>query len=85
MEVPMKRGLFWILMVVLALAGAKWANAQVVAIRPVTPTVLTGGDFGFRVEADKGGTPVGELVVKVNGVWVPAELIAPVPKRISAK
>ena len=77
----MRRRIFWILMAVVVLAGATWAYAQVLAVRPVTPTVLTGGDFGFRVEADKGGTPVGELVVKVNGVWIPAEVSAPVLTR----
>jgi hypothetical protein len=72
--------------VVLALATARWTYAQVIAVNPVTPTVLAGGDFGFRIEGDRGGTPVGELVVKVNGQWVVAEL-APtgLPRRISAK
>ena len=51
----MKRRLFWIVVVVLALAGARWAYAQAIAVRPVTPIVLTGGDFGFRVEADRAG------------------------------
>ena len=51
-----------------------WATAQVVMQKPVTPTVLSGGDVGFRVEWDRGGTPVGTIVVKVNGQWVAAEL-----------
>jgi len=66
--------------------AARWVYAQVVAVNPVTPTVLTGGDFGFRVEGDRAGTPVGELVVKVNGQWVVADLnTTGLPKRISAK
>ena len=82
----MKRQLFWIVMVILALAGASWAYAQVIGVTPVTPTVLTGGDFGFRVTGDRGGTPVGELVVKVNGQWVPADFsTARLPRRISAR
>ena len=82
----MQRRLFWIVVVVLALVATRWAYAQVVGVNPVTPTVLTGGDFGFRVEGDRGGTPVGELVVKVNGQWVPAEFSMPrLPKQITAK
>ena len=50
------------------------AGAQVVAVNPVTPTVMTGGDVGFRVEGLRGSTPVGTLVVKVNGQWVAAEI-----------
>ena len=41
-------------------AGAQGA----LAVRPVTPRVLSGGDFGFRVEGVKGETPVGRLVVR---------------------
>ena len=82
----MQRRLVWTLVVVLALVGARWAYAQVIAINPVTPTVLTGGDLGFRVEGDRAGTPVGELVVKINGQWVAAD-VNPIglPKRISAR
>ena len=81
----MKRRLFWIALVVMTLAAAGWTYAQVFGVNPVTPTVLSGGDIGFRVEGDRGGTPVGELVVKVNGQWVVADLSGPVSKRISAK
>lgn len=56
------------------LIAAAWAGAQVVAVNPVTPTVMTGGDVGFRVEGLRGSTPVGTLVVKVNGQWVAAEI-----------
>jgi hypothetical protein len=35
-----------------------------------TPTVLSGGDIGFRVEALRGGSPIGRLVVRWNGQWV---------------
>jgi hypothetical protein len=82
----MKRQLFWTMAIVLAVITATWAYAQVVMVKPVTPTVLTGGDFGFRVEGDRAGTPVGELVVKINGEWVPAEMSATgLPKRITAR
>ena len=82
----MKRRLFWIALAVLTLVTAGWAYAQAVMVKPVTPTVLTGGDIGFRVEGDRGGTPVGELVVKVNGQWVPADFnTRGLPKSISAR
>jgi hypothetical protein len=33
--------------------------------------VLSGADVGFRVIAYERSTPVGSLVVRVNGQWVP--------------
>ena len=36
-------------------------------VTPQTPTVLSGGDFGFRIEGMKGDAPVGVLVVRQNG------------------
>ena len=80
----MERRLFWIALIVLMLVTAGWTYAQVIAVRPVTPTVLAGGDLGFRVNGDRGGTPVGELVVKVNGQWVPVDFTA-LAKRISGR
>jgi len=52
----------------------KVATAQVTAVKPVTPRVMSGEDIGFRVEALRGATPVGRLVVKVNGQWVEADV-----------
>ena len=37
------------------------------------PEVIAGPDVGFRVDHYKGDTPVGELVVKKDGKWVPVE------------
>jgi hypothetical protein len=51
------------------MASAAWSYAQVIAPRAVTPVVLAGPDIGFRMQAVKGGTPVGQLVVRVNGEW----------------
>src|SRR5678816_4136376 len=39
--------------------------------------VLSGPDFGFRIDPKaqaRGGSPVGQLVVRVNGQWVEAQL-----------
>jgi hypothetical protein len=37
------------------------------------PTVLAGPDVGFRVVRMDGQIPVGQIVVRINGVWVAAE------------
>jgi hypothetical protein len=37
------------------------------------PTVVFGNDVGFRVDQWQGNTPLGTLVIKVNGEWVPAK------------
>ena len=59
-------------------AVTAWAASQLVAVEPVTPRIVTGGDVGFRVEGLRGGTtPVGTLVVRVNGEWVEAEVKLP--------
>lgn len=58
------------LLVVAALAGSAVAHSQV-SVRPVPvePVVLSGGDLGFRMTARKGDTPVGQLVVRIDGQW----------------
>ena len=56
------------LVVMLGLAG--WSRAQpAYAARPVPPVVLAGPDVGFRMTGVKGDTPVGQLVVRINGEW----------------
>ena len=54
-------------------AGAAWAHEQSVAPRPTPPMVLSGADVGFRVTGRRGETPVGDLVVRVDGQWQKAE------------
>ena len=45
-----------------------------VPLRPsvpaLDPRVISGPDFGFRVERQQGETLLGTLVVRVNGQWV---------------
>jgi hypothetical protein len=61
-------------LVTLAIVSIGWAAAQV-AVDTVPPKVLAGPNVGFRVEGLRGGTtPVGRIVVMVNGQWVEAEL-----------
>ena len=62
---------FVILLIVVATA---LVTAQVVAVKPVPPKVMTGPDVGFRVEGLRGSTPVGVVVVRVNGEWVEADI-----------
>jgi hypothetical protein len=70
----MRHTLIAIVCFVLVLAGAAtWIAAQSVAVTPVTPRVLSGDDIGFRVEGLRGSTPVGKIVVRVNGQWIEAE------------
>jgi len=52
------------------LACAAWGYAQVaIAPRAMTPVVLAGPDIGFRMQGQKGATPVGQLVVRIDGEW----------------
>jgi hypothetical protein len=48
--------------------------ASLVAVRAWAqsdPRVISGGDIGFRVErVDSHGTPMGSVVVRVDGKWV---------------
>jgi hypothetical protein len=71
-------------LVIAFVAAAAWTYAQgFVAPQPVSPVVLSGGDIGFRMTARKGATPVGRLVVKVDGEWKEVEFtyaIKPVTK-----
>jgi len=39
----------------------------------VAPTILSGVEIGFRVESWRGETPVGRLIVKIDGKWVEVE------------
>ena len=66
-------------------AASSWVTAQIVAVQPVPPKIMTGADIGFRVEGLRGGVPVGTLVVKVNGEWVPAEMVTPNPRSLSTR
>ena len=60
--------------ILLIVTAAAWVTAQVVPVKPVPPKVMTGADVGFRVEGIRGNTPVGVVVVRVNGEWVEADI-----------
>lgn len=77
--------LVWVLSLAIAAAISAVATAQ---IRNLQPRVLSGGDVGFRVEGQREEmrtdqitgerAPVsvltGQLVVRVSGQWVEAEI-----------
>jgi hypothetical protein len=50
-------------------------KAQVYGVNPIPdPKILSGPDFGIRVEGEQNGTAVGRLVVRINGKWVDAQI-----------
>ena len=75
------RPILALLIVVVVVLAVTLAAAQNVMVEKVTPRVMTGEDVGFRVEGlREGSTPVGRIVVRINGRWVEAELASgPLP------
>lgn len=67
--------ILWVLSLFVATAAVK---AQVFEMpQPLPePRIVSGPDFGFRIEADQSGTPVGQLVVRVDGKWIEARVAA---------
>jgi hypothetical protein len=76
-------------LLVTSLSGiAVWSFAQAQGLRTEEPVVLSGSDIGFRVEGHKRerrtdrstgltgsvNIAVGELVVRINGQWVEAQI-----------
>lgn len=56
------------------IGSAWWAGAQARIVRPVPPVVVSGENVGFRIEGDSNGRPIGTLVVKQDGKWIPVDL-----------
>jgi hypothetical protein len=50
-----------------------WGQAQTVENRLASPVILSGSDVGFRIEGRSGNTPIGRVVVRINGEWVVPE------------
>jgi hypothetical protein len=73
MTLTLRRLLLACLVLIAVFAGAVSGATQVVAVQPVDPVVLSGADIGFRMTGRKGDTPVGRLVVRVNGEWKEVE------------
>ena len=52
-------------------------RAQFEIPRPLAePRIVSGPDFGFRIEGDQSGTAIGKLVVRVDGKWIEARVAA---------
>ena len=62
----------WVASLVVAAAIAMAQDRMTVPLRE--PIVLSGADVGFRVVGRQGSTPVGQLVVRMDGKWVEAVL-----------
>jgi hypothetical protein len=69
----------------LIIVGA-FAHAQTPPQRGTTPppTIISGGDLGFRVARQSGDHVTGTFVVRINGEWIVAEP-APGGKALSFK
>jgi len=65
-----------------ALLAGGWARAQSRWVPVAEPQILTGPDVGFRVEWLHGRTPVGQLVVRMNGTWVDARVGEPGDRQV---
>ena len=62
---------------------AAFSHAQTPAQRGTTPTIIAGGDLGFRVERQRGDQVYGTFVVRINGEWVvpqPATTLKPLSR-----
>ena len=73
-------GLLLTLVGLLGAVGA-WASAQT---PQQAPMVISGNDLGFQIESQRGGTPIGKLVVRVDGKWVEVQFAAG-PNRLGSK
>jgi len=79
----LRTGANLIVLTVFLAGAAVWPSAQVgrppseTRVRPmdlVAPTVVSGSDLGSRIESNKDNVRVGRLVVRINGVWVDAQV-----------
>jgi hypothetical protein len=67
-----RRHLVVVVLAIIALVSlGAWTSAQVFRPEPVDPPVVVSGpDFGFRIESHVGGEIHGRLVVRIKGQWV---------------
>ena len=70
-----------IVLVVLWVASLVGVGAWAQLPSPSEHKVISGDDLGFRVErVDRAGTPIGRLVVRIDGHWVEAGFAVGVAK-----
>jgi hypothetical protein len=64
-----------VLWAVSLIAAAAIAIAQAPeTVLPIDPIIVSGNEVGFRIEGQRGQTPVGTIVVRIEGQWVEATL-----------
>ena len=63
----------WTLSIIAAATIATTAQTPEM-VPSAIPTVVSGNDLGFRIDGQRGQTPVGRIVVRIDGQWVEAEL-----------
>ena len=66
--------LLWIASLLLVAATARAQRAQLPDGR--IPEIVAGPEVGFRIDRYNGLAPVGEIVVKRDGNWIPVEFAA---------
>ena len=52
------------------LAVASVVRGQSYGVNPLPPRVLSGPDFGIRIEGEQNGHPVGVPVIRIKDQWV---------------
>jgi hypothetical protein len=67
-----KLGLIWFVSVAIVSAIASARTARQGGGTPDVPLILSSSDLGFRIDSFKGGSPLGTLMVRVEGRWVEA-------------
>ena len=82
MRVSIRRSSTACLVAIGLLAAGAWGYAQsaqkaqaIGTQRMTSPVVISGNDVGFRMEGRKGNTPVGRLVVRIDGQWLDVESV----------
>ena len=63
-------GLLWVFSLVVAVSIVRAQSYQITPLPE--PRIVSGADFGFRVEGHQNGIAVGTLVVRVNDKWIDA-------------
>ena len=66
-------GIVAVLWALSLLAVAGIVHAQAYSIQPVEPYVVSGPNFGIRIEGTQNGVAVGLPVVQVDGKWMPVK------------
>jgi hypothetical protein len=76
MEVVMTRRVHLVAAILCSLViVGTWLSAQAIAPKRIDPPVtISGADIAFRVEARRGDTVEGRLLVRMDGEWVEADV-----------